>query len=117
AVDRIAKHSFNRVLAQQSEEMRRLDFPQLFVLLFGRETIEALQALQSFAVSFLGRRFSLISEFRRGIFVEGTFRIAVAVASIWAGELAVDVNYDAGFFGSRAGIVAREDARRRGGDD
>ncbi len=117
AVHGIAEHSFDGVLAQQREEVRVLDLLQLFVLLLGRESVEAFQALQPFAIRFAGRRLALIAEFARSIFVERALRVAVAVASLRTGKLAVDVDHHAGFLRARTGIVARENARRGGRDD
>src|SRR5215510_6688669 len=70
AVDGIAKHAFNRVLAQQLEKYWRLALHALqrFVLLVGWKAVEAFQLFQSIEIDFARRSFALVSEFSRSLF-------------------------------------------------
>src|SRR5436305_12612896 len=45
-----------------------------------------------------------------------TFRIAILVAAVRSGKLAIDVNHDVCFLRSRACFVRRQDSVRRGDD-
>ena len=112
----VAEHSFDGVSAEEREENGRFDLLQGFVLFLGREEMKACQVFQAFAVDFARRFFALVAEFVRSFF-EGRLRVAITIAAVGAGELAVDVDRDAGFARARAGIVRREDARHRSGDD
>ena len=117
AVNGIAEHALDRVFAQQSKKVRAFDLLQLFVLLFGRKFVEALQSFQAFPIRFARRGLALIAKFARRVLIERALRVTVAVAPVRAGKLAVDVDHHAGFLGARTGIVGRENARCRGRDD
>ncbi len=116
AVHGVAEHSFDGVLAEESEENGGFDLLQSFVLAGGWQEMKIIQALQSFAIDLARGFFALITEFTRGIF-EGRLRVAVAIAAVGTGELAVDVDGDACFARAGAGFVGGEDARSSSGDN
>jgi len=60
--------------------------------------------------------FALVAKFARGVF-EGRLRVAIAITTVGAGELAVDVDRDAGFASAGAGFVGGKNSRSCGGDD
>ena len=107
AMDRVGEHALDRVLPQEFEEQGRFDLPEHLVLVFWIETIKAFQVLQSITINLAWRGFALIAEFPWSIF-KGTLRVTKAVASVGAGKLTVDVDGDAGFACTRAGVVASE---------
>jgi len=86
------------------------------VLSRGAEEFKSCERFQAIAIDFTRRLFALIAEFDGGFF-EGRLCVAKTVAAVGAGELAVDVDGDAGFAGAGAGVVRRENARGSGRDD
>lgn len=116
AVDWIAKHAFDRVLTEESEENGRLNFLQSAVLVWGGEKFKTFQIFQSFAIDFARREFALIPELWWRIF-ERRLCVAETIAAIGACELAINVDCDACFMCAGTGIVGREDAGSGSGDD
>ena len=116
SVERIAKHSFDGVLAEESEEQGGFDFVKGSVLFGGREEVEAGERFQTFAIDSAGSLFALIAEVGGGVF-ERRLSVAIAIAAVGAGELAVDVDGDASFAGAGAGFVRRENTGRGCSDD
>ncbi len=115
-VNGVGEHAFDGVLAKKRKEEGRFDLLKMLVLFFRGEAVEAFQIFQTFAVDFAGSGFPLIAELRRSIF-KGALRVAIAVSPVRARELAININGDARFPRSGAGIVSRENAGRCGGDD
>src|SRR5215471_14431217 len=91
----VAEHAFDGVLAQELEEMRLLDRAEPGVLIGRRQAGEIAQYFETFAVSLTGTCFVLIAVLRIRLDPRSP-GVAVLVAAIRAGELAVDVNDDVG---------------------
>src|ERR1051326_715159 len=96
---RVAEHAFNRVRAQKLKESRCLDACERGMLLGRTETVDALDLLQSFTID-LGRGLLSLIALLGNAVLERRLRIAVAIASVWTGELAVDIDHHAGFVGA-----------------
>src|SRR5262249_23170659 len=77
--------------------------------------METTQLLEAFAVD-LTRCFPALITLLGNAFREGRLRVAIMITTVGGGELPVDVDDHTGFVRSRTGFVARENARRRGGN-
>src|SRR5437667_12910752 len=95
--------------------MRLLNRAEPGVLVGGREAGEIAQNLETFAVGFAGTCFVLVAVLGIGL-DPGSLRVAVLVAAVRAGELAIDVNDDVGLGRSGTARVARENAGTGGRD-
>src|SRR5579864_4975697 len=78
--------------------------------------MKVLQTLQAIAVNLARRGAALVAKFARSL-LKRRLGIAKTVATVLPGELAVDEDGDTGFSRAGAGVIRREDARSRGGDD
>src|SRR2546425_11676722 len=95
--------------------MRLLNRAELGVLIGRREAGEIAEHLETFAVGLAGTCFALVAVLRIGLDPRSP-GVAVLVAAVRAGELAVDVNDDVGLGRSRTARVARENAGTGGRD-
>jgi hypothetical protein len=94
----IAEHAFDGVRAKERKNRRALDVFEASVLLGGTEDTEAAESLQAGPVDFT-RRFPALPAKFRGAGFKRRLRVAIVVAPVGRGELAVDVDDDTGFVG------------------
>src|SRR5271169_1369136 len=97
------------------KERSLFDRDQCFVLLPERELRECSKQCNPGAIDFTRSLLALISMFWDRFDV-GAFGIAILVAAIGSGELAIYINDDTGFCRARPAGVARENTRAGGHD-
>jgi len=114
AVHGVAKYAFDGVGAEEREKRRVLDLVQ-FCILFGRcQKVKTAQSFQSCPVE-LARGFLSLPTLLGDALLKRRLRVAVLVAAISGGELAINIDNDAGFVRAWAGCIAGKDARGCGG--
>src|ERR1700676_1415287 len=114
-MNRIAKHSFDGVLAEKFEKKRGFHLLQELVLIDRLQLIESFQIIQSLAVNFAWSGFPLITEFRWRL-LKGALGVTESVLPIRACKLPIDINGDPGFRRSRARVVTGKNTGRRRGN-